>query len=131
MITYIDTRAVVSLEGSIIVALADSTNFLKRLKAEATSTGIDFIPRKANLDALAKLGVLIGDAENIILSLSGKDYVSGPESDYDGSAGEIWVYGIKIGADHLYIKLKLEAGRAKCISFHEAQHPLAFPLNKD
>ena len=102
---------------------------MKRFKQEATLSGIIFIPRRANLDTLANLGMTIADAEFVILGLSARDYISGPAHDHDGSAGEIWVFGTVINRDNIYIKVKLETGRAACISFHEAQYPLVFPLH--
>ena len=111
-----------------IASIMASANFLKRFKQEAAASDIDFIPRKINLDALANLGMSIADAENIILGLSARDYMSGPEQDHDASSGEIWVFGTVIDRDRIYIKVKLEAGRAACLSFHEAKYPLVFPL---
>ena len=116
------------LEDAVITTIHDSARFLKRFKEEAGASGIQFVPRKANLDTLAYLGISIGDAENVIFSLSAKDYESGPASDHDGSSGEVWVFGTSVDATNIYIKIKLDVGRAACISFHQAQYPLRFPL---
>lgn len=116
------------MEILIIANITEAVNFLKRFKQEATLSGIDFIPRRANLNALAHLGMTISDAENAMLGLSAQDYISGPTQDYDGSAGEIWVFGTIIHHANIYIKVKLETGRAACLSFHEAEFPLRFPL---
>jgi hypothetical protein len=116
------------VEVTIIANITDAANFLKRFKEEATLSGIDFIPRRANLNALANLGITISDAEVTVLGLSARDYISGPTQDHDGSAGEIWVFGTVLNHANIYIKVKLETGRAACISFHEAQYPLVFPF---
>lgn len=111
-----------------IASIIDVSDFLKRFKGESALSGIDFVPRKGYLDALAQLGITIPDAENTLLGLSATDYVSGPESDHNGSPGEIWVFGTMIHRRQIYIKVKLDTGRAACLSFHEAQYPLRFPL---
>jgi Motility quorum-sensing regulator, toxin of MqsA len=126
---YVDRRVFSRLEVTIIANITDAANFLKRFKHQATLSGIDFIPRRANLDALANLGTTIADAETTLLELSAKNYISGPTQDHDGSTGEIWVFGTVINHDNIYIKLKLETGRAACISFHEALRPLVFPFH--
>ena len=92
------------------------------------NTGLRFIPRRVNLNALANLGISIPDAESVVYSLAAQDYESGPDIDDDGTAGEMWVFGTQVGETDIYVKLKLEAGRAACISFHEAQYPLRSPL---
>jgi hypothetical protein len=105
-------------------------DFLERFKRKADQEGIHFQDRKRNLDSLANLGLSIEDAEEIILGLTEEEYVTGPEKDLDGSSGEIWVFGSSYGGRRLYIKVKLDNIRSKCISFHEADHPLIYPLKK-
>jgi hypothetical protein len=51
--------------------------------------GLDFVPRKPNLDCIARLGFRIDDVENTIYGLKEEDYSKGPERDNDGSPGEI------------------------------------------
>ena len=105
-------------------------NFLDRFKRRANQEGIHLQDRKKNLDSLAKLGLSIEDAEEIMLALTEDEYVSGPENDADGSEGEVWVFGASIEGCILYIKLKLDKIRSKCISFHKAERSLDFPLRK-
>lgn len=102
--------------------------FLDRFKEKAAQSGLHLQPRKKNLDSLAQLGFRIEDAEEIVNGLTDDDYVGGPESDDDGSEGEVWIFGASSGHAMIYIKLKLDPYQAKCLSFHEAEHRLVFPL---
>ncbi|MBI5114873.1 type II toxin-antitoxin system MqsR family toxin [Candidatus Poribacteria bacterium] len=88
------------------------------------------IKRVENMATLSKLNLTVADCREVILLLSARDYVSGPDAD-SSREGNLWVFGKQIGAQEVYIKLKLadigEKRTAKCISFHVAQHPLRFP----
>src|SRR5919206_1616327 len=94
MITFFRS---ISSERSSKVADADKTainGFLKRFKMKMSSEGLVFIRRKPNLDSIARLGFTVDEVERVILGLTEKNYAKGPESDDDGSAGEIWVFGV-------------------------------------
>lgn len=90
------------------------------------------VPRKEYKDTLSELGLTPQQCQDIILSLTCRDYVAGPKPDRDKS-GEIWEFGKKIGDIELYIKLKVftvENGQvsAKCISFHKANWKPSYPF---
>lgn len=106
--------------------------FLIEFKKIATEgRGIDFVPRRDNLDALSELGLTFGNARDEIMAISVTDYCDGPEYDRD-KPGEIWVFGKEIEGKEVYIKLKVasvgEEKIAKCISFHISRRPLRFPF---
>lgn len=108
--------------------------FLKEFKKIVTTgRGLDIIPRRDNIDALAKLGMTKKNRKDEILALSVADYCEGPIPDRD-KPGEIWVFGKCMGGKEVYIKLKIaHSGNekiAKCLSFHAAQHPLCFPFKE-
>lgn len=103
-----------------MATVIEVNQFLRRFKAQVNIKGLKFIPRKVNLDGLANLGLTITDAKAAILALSYLAYSEGPEVDEDGSTGEIWVFGVTIGGQSVYIKLKLDTNEAKCLSFHPA-----------
>ena len=110
------------------------TYFLREFKKIATEgQGIDFVPRRKNLDSLLELGLTQKNARGEILSLSVADYCGGPEPDRD-KPGEIWEFGKAIGSKEVYMKLKIaHVGKekiAKCLSFHVAEFPLCFPLRQ-
>jgi hypothetical protein len=112
-----------------VATVIEVNQFLRRFKAQVNNHGLEFVPRKVNLDALAQFGLSIADARAIILSLIYMNYSEGPESDMDGSAGEVWIFGAEISGKNVYIKLKLDNGEAKCLSFHQAEHSIRKPYN--
>lgn len=106
-------------------------DFLIEFKRIATvGRGIDFVPRRDNLDALAELGITYGNARSEIMALSVTDFCEGPVEDRD-KPGEIWIFGKEIEGKEVYIKLKIASAGdeklAKCISFHVSRRPLRFP----
>jgi len=96
--------------------------FLKEFRAGWPKTGYTVIDREKNDDALGILGITPDHRQNIILSLTYKDYVAGPENDKDGSSGEVWKFTKKVRSYQIYIKLKIfkvkDKTYAKCMSFH-------------
>ena len=108
--------------------------FLRELKKIVTTgRGLDVIPRRENIDALAELGLTKKNRKDEILALSVADYCKGPSPDSD-KPGEIWVFGKCVGGKEVYIKLKIaHIGNekiAKCLSFHVAQRTLCFPFRE-
>ena len=80
-----------------------------------------FINRSINTNTLAKYGISINCMEQLIMRLTPENYYKGPETDRDGSEGEIWIFNHPINNTQLYIKLKLIAKKSflKIISFHD------------
>ncbi|MBF0563715.1 MAG: type II toxin-antitoxin system MqsR family toxin [Nitrospirae bacterium] len=106
--------------------------FLMVFKQIADRRGIDVVPRRVNNQTLADIGLTKKNRYYEILSLSVQDYCRGPLVDDSGMKGEVWVFGKSIENVTIYIKLKIaeieeKPHIAKCISFHEAKHPLKFP----
>lgn len=95
----------------------------------------DLIPRPINNETVVALGLTRETVRQEILQLTADDYHAGPELDRD-QPGEVWVFGKRIEAMEVYIKLKLvrniEAGTeyVKCLSFHEAERRIEYPLRK-
>jgi hypothetical protein len=114
-------------EVSPAATRSEVTEFLRRFKARMHADGLYFVPRKRNLDGLARLGLTIIEAERIILDLTEENYCRGPEQDEDGSLGEIWFFGVLEDGQSIYIKLKLDNDFAKCLSFHPAERPMRHP----
>ena len=112
-----------------MVTAIEITRFLKQFKQAVDNNGLYFIPRKINRDGIAKLGLVIADVRDIIANLTYQNYSIGPEMDQDGSSGEIWIFGTIINSLNTYIKLKLDKGVAKCLSFHPADFPIKQPYN--
>ena len=76
-------------------------NFLMELKEIIVNRGLDVIPRRENIDALAELGLTRKNRVDEILTLSVEDYCAGPEPDKD-RPGEIWIFGKQIGVVSVY-----------------------------
>ncbi len=107
--------------------------FLMELKEIIVKRGLDVIPRRENIDALAELGLTRKNRVDEIFTLSVEDYCAGPEPDKD-RPGDLWIFGKQIGVGSVYIKLKIarigEVKIAKCLSFHVAKYPLCFPCKE-
>lgn len=115
--------------------LARVREFLKEFKKIASQDrGLDVVPRRENINSLAELGLTKKNRTEEIMNLSVTDYCEGPLPDRD-RPGEIWIFGKRIGGKEVYIKLKIaKAGKekmAKCLSFHSAGYPLAFPFQSN
>jgi hypothetical protein len=102
-------------------------------KIVTTGRGLDIVNRRQNIDGLSKLGLTKKNLIEEVLTLSIENYYQGPEPDRD-RPGDIWVFGKQIGAEEVYIKLKIsQVGKekiAKCLSFHAADFPLCYPHRK-
>lgn len=107
---------------------AEVNDFLKRFKAKVDEQrALPLIPRRVNLSALAMLGIARSEVKTVVLGLTDAEYAEGPMQDQDGTPGEVWVFGIEYGSTDLYIKLKLDASSAVCLSFHPPGRVMRLP----
>ena len=107
--------------------------FLHLMKAAAHSRFV-LVSRKVNLDTLAQLGITSRHAKSKVLALTPDDYVSGPEPDHNYPGLEVWVFGLVVSGQEVYVKLQVIVGppeRCVCISFHLPQHPVRYPLRQN
>ena len=97
-------------------------SLLEKTKKLISSKKFDFVPRRKNLQSLAKHGLTIKDAKDEILDLVISNYSKGPKNDFD-RPGEIWEFKKEIDGTLFYIKIKIaiECGTeiVKCIGFHD------------
>lgn len=109
---------------------------LRKIKAAISLGGSSFVlkRRQKNEDTLIKLGYLHKHVLAEILSLTFRDYCSGPEPNLSrvGSLkGAIWVFGKKIEDVEVYIKIQiipqLNENKCVCVSFHEADSIMRYP----
>lgn len=95
---------------------------LEKAKRLISSQKFDFVPRRKNMQSLAKYGLMIKDAKDEILELTIGNYYKGPKKDFD-RPGEIWEFKKDINGTLFYIKIKIviECGDEilKCIGFHD------------
>lgn len=112
---------------------AEVAKYLKAAKRALLDHGLYVVKRRENIDALARLGLTRKNQEDIVLGLAVDDYCEGPEPD-DSGDGVVWVFGSAHGGQPLYVKLKLmvdgPTSRLKCLSFHEPEWQLSYPLRK-
>lgn len=111
--------------------------FLSQFKLASAGQRPVVISRQKNQQTLIDLGLTLNEQASIIFSLTPEDYVSGPDNDYD-RPGVVWVFGTKVAATEIYIKLKIveytpiDTGvpvrKAHCLSFHPAEWPMNYPL---
>lgn len=104
--------------------MSDITAFLARVKYLVSEGKFDFVPRRKNMQSLARYGLTITDAKSEILGLAADDYYKGPKQDFDaGQPGEVWEFKKDIGKIPFYVKIKIiqQDGEdiLKCLGFHE------------
>ena len=102
----------------------DIVRFLERMKSLISAGKYDFVPRRKNMQALAKYGLTILEAKSEIIRLVAGDYYKGPKQDFDSNRpGDIWEFKKDIDGICFYIKVKItqENGEdiLKCMGFHE------------
>ncbi|MDP3919309.1 MAG: hypothetical protein Q8R76_00670 [Candidatus Omnitrophota bacterium] len=107
--------------------------FLKAFKSFAVRPGgWTLVPRRKNLESIMEMGITIPQVKAAILGLKVTDYSSGPEADRDRQGINVWVFGAKMNADGIYIKLSdnFRGDQAKCLSFHKAEFPIRKPFKE-
>ena len=105
--------------------------FLDLFNIKAQVFGIRFRDdRGKNREALLQLDITPMQRELIVKNLQVQDSVEGPVIDVLNKKGEMWVFGKDVKGREVYIKITLgyENGQTICISFHIAEHPLAYPF---
>ena len=102
--------------------IQDIIIFLESAKKLISIGKYDFVPRRKNMQALAKHGLTIADAKAEILGLVIDDYYKGPKQDFD-RPGVIWEFKKNVDGMRFYIKIKIvqENGEniLKCLGFHD------------
>ena len=106
------------------ISTSDVAAYLSEVKKLLSMGKYDFVPRRKNMQALAKNGLTITDAKNEILGLVVGDYYKGPKQDLDSNRpGDIWEFKKDIDGMQFYVKVKItkENGEdiLKCLGFHE------------
>lgn len=114
-----------------MVTIEEVKAFLDLFNIKAQVFGIRFRnDREKNREALLQLDITPMQRELIVKNLQVQDYVEGPVIDVLNQEGEMWVFGKDVKEREVYIKITLgyENGQTICISFHIAEHPLAYPF---
>lgn len=105
--------------------------FLEQFKIKVSIWGIVFLDnREKNAQTLLNLNISRLERLNIIKSIKIEDYSQGPIIDALNDYGEMWVFGKDVKGVEIYIKITIGKPNLKsiCISFHQAEHPMKYPL---
>jgi hypothetical protein len=116
-----------------VIARHQVALFLHLMKTTAQSRFV-FVPRKVNIDALARLGITSKHAKSLVMALTPDDYVSGPDPDHNNPGRDVWVFGAIASSQEVYVKLQViiePSEQCVCISFHLPQHPMRYPLRQN
>ena len=114
-----------------MITIEEVKAFLDLFNIKTQVFGIVFRDdRPKNRKALLELDISQTQRELIVKNLLPQDYVEGPVIDLLNKEGEMWVFGKDVKGREVYIKITLgyENGQTICISFHIAEHPLAYPF---
>lgn len=117
------------------VSICDVNEVLLRIKTAVATGRYQFIGRRKNLQSIATAGLLPEHVKQLILGLTFKSYLNGPEDDIDNNfvSGEVFLFGLALSGDEYYVKLKLftrdDEESCTCISFHIAEKPLYYPYH--
>lgn len=98
--------------------------FFRRLKsAVRRPNGVLIVEREKNLEAMDRFDLDRTTVIRIVSCLKPEHYSSGPECDFDGSEGSIWIFSAPVTDKRFYIKLKLFSidglDYIKVLSFHD------------
>lgn len=114
------------------MALRDEVEaFLESFHEKVKVFGILFRDdRQKNRMALIDLEISRFERLEIVKSIEIQDYSDGPIPDELNLGTEMWVFGKDVNGVEVYIKITMGGfnGRAICISFHRAEHPMTYPL---
>ena len=92
-----------------------------------------FVPRRINIEGLARLGINRRHAQELVTGLTPQDYVNGPVPDHNNPGLEMWVFGLRVRGSEVYMKIQVIADppeRCVCISFHESERPMHYPFRE-
>lgn len=105
--------------------------FLNQFKVKLDIWGIFFLDgREKNVNALAALDITRTQRLAVVRSIEVEDYSEGPLKDQLNGFNEMWVFGKDVNSKEVYIKIALgrPGTNTICISFHEAEYPMQYPL---
>lgn len=103
--------------------------FLKCFKDKARIFGILFRDdRGKNTQTLLDLEITSMKRIEIIMNLEETDFIDGPLKDTLYKISDMWIFGKTVKKKEVYIKISMGTNDncAICISFHIAEHKLAY-----
>ncbi len=106
-------------------------SFLKDFKEKMKFWDVLFRDERGkNAQALVDLELRPIDRKAILEALETKDYSEGPLSETLYGGADMWVFGNIVKKKEVYIKITMGVMGSSviCISFHQAQHRMNYPL---
>ncbi|MDX2129956.1 MAG: toxin [Chloroherpetonaceae bacterium] len=106
-------------------------SFLKNFKEKMKVWDVLFRDERGkNAQALLDLELRPIERNKVLENLYINDYSEGPFSDTLYHGADMWVFGKEVKKKEVYIKITMgQHGRSViCISFHEAEHKMKYPL---
>ena len=82
--------------------------FLHLMKVAANEQFV-FVPRRINIEGLARLGINRRHAQELVTGLTPQDYVNGPVPDHNNPGLEMWVFGLRVRGSEVYMKIQVIA----------------------
>jgi len=104
--------------------------FLQHLKTKIEFFQISYERTRDKFgETLKKLGYIESQCTDVIKNLTYKNYYKGPKKDTI-HGGEIWEFGIIVKDIEIYIKINIGLMNKPviCISFHESEYKIIYPL---
>jgi hypothetical protein len=108
--------------------------FLDDFKVKLSIWGIFFrSDRSKNTQTLLYLEISITKVKEVLYELSIEHYSAGPISEQLYGGSPMWIFGIKIKGQEIYIKINmgLPGMQVICISFHISEHPMLYPFKNN
>lgn len=110
---------------------AEVASFLSDFKAKMQIWDVVFRDdRGKNAKALVDMELRPIDRKVILETIEVQDYSEGPIDDELNRGTEMWVFGKTLKKREVYIKITMgiPGSSVICISFHQAQYKMNFPL---
>jgi len=104
--------------------------FLTEFKGKLLISDVIFEDRPKNLQSILDLGIKPGERTTFLKELKVIDFSQGPIPDNMDYHSDLWVFGVEINSEEVYIKITLgKAGlNSICISFHIAEFEMNYPF---
>jgi hypothetical protein len=107
--------------------------YLSNFKVKLDIWGLLFrSDRGKNAQTLLDLELSVLQVKEILRQLETEDYSEGPFEEKLYGNAEMWIFGKDVKNVEVYIKISMGMPSAQvlCISFHTAEHPMAYPFKK-
>ncbi len=102
--------------------------FLEEFKANMSAFGVLYANRDKNTQTLADLEITPKFRDNVLSELKIEDYCQGPLANDQFGTNPMWVFGVNVKNQEVYIKITILPTKSFCVSFHISEHRLKYPF---